>query len=425
MPCSAGISTQETEKAHAMGHGPQQEKTMPVRQRITHTPVPVHIYTEDIEEEARQQLENIARLPFIHSHVAAMPDVHFGIGATVGSVIPARGAIIPAAVGVDIGCGMNAVRLSIRAEQLPDSLRPVRRAIERAIPVGFNQHRRDRARASTIDALLQGLKRIDERHPKLNVLGGNPRSNWVRQLGTLGGGNHFIEVCLDENGEVWLMLHSGSRGIGNRIGRYFIELARKQMEDRLSQIPDADLAWFDEGSTAFDDYLHAVHWAQDYAMWNRREMMRLLVESLRRVLPPFEATGEAINCHHNYVARERHFGAEVYLTRKGAISAREGELGIIPGSMGTRSYIVRGRGNADAFCSCSHGAGRRMSRNRARREFSHADLEAQTRGVECRKDGGVLDEIPAAYKDIDQVMANQHDLVEVVHTLKQVVCVKG
>ena len=354
-----------------------------------------------------------------------MPDVHFGIGATVGSVIPARGAIIPAAVGVDIGCGMNAVRLSLDAAQLPDSLLSVRRAIERAIPVGFNLHRRDMARASTIDSLVKGIARIAERHPKLNAGSVKSYRTWVRQLGTLGGGNHFIELCLDENDDVWLMLHSGSRGIGNRIGRYFIARAKECMQQQLAELADQNLAWFDEGSALFEDYVHAVHWAQDYAMWNRREMMRLLVAALERVLPPFQATKEAINCHHNYVAREQHAGAEVYLTRKGAISAREGELGIIPGSMGAKSYIVRGKGNPESFCSCSHGAGRRMSRTKARKQFDADDLVRQTEGVECRKDKGVIDEIPAAYKDIDQVMAHQQGLVEVVHTLKQVVCVKG
>ncbi len=398
---------------------------MPIRQIIDHTPVPVKIFTDDIEPEARAQLENIARLPFIHGHVAAMPDVHFGIGATVGSVIPARGAIIPAAVGVDIGCGMNAMRLSLRAEQLPDSLLPARRAIERAIPVGFAQHRSDQARASTVDSLRKGIARIAERHPKLNVQRGRPYRTWVRQLGTLGGGNHFIELCLDENDAVWVMLHSGSRGIGNQIGRYFIALAKERMRERLGELPDADLAWFDEGTPEFEDYVHAVHWAQDYALWNRREMMRLLVDALARVLPPFEVTREAVDCHHNYVAVEHHRGAEVYLTRKGAISAREGELGIIPGSMGAKSYIVRGKGNPESFCSCSHGAGRRMSRSQARKRFDRVDLARQTDGVECRKDKGVIDEIPGAYKDIDRVMENQEDLVEIVHALKQVVCVKG
>ncbi len=403
----------------------REEQKMPIKTIITKAPRPVKIYTDQIEPEARQQLTNIAHLPIIHSHVAAMPDVHLGIGATVGSVIPTRGAIIPAAVGVDIGCGMNAVRLSLKAEQLPDSLLPARRAIERAIPVGFDMHRRDIARRSTITSLMNGLESIAERHPKLNIKRGKPYKTWVRQLGTLGGGNHFIELCLDESDAVWLMLHSGSRGIGNSIGRYFIELAKKDMHDQLGNLPDKDLAYFTEGEKHFDDYVRAVHWAQDYAMHNRREMMRLLVDALKHVLPPFTTTREAINCHHNYVAVETHFDAEVYVTRKGAISAREGELGIIPGSMGAKSFIVRGKGNPQSFRSCSHGAGRRMSRSKARRLFNTEDMSRQTRGIECRKDKGVLDEIPGAYKDIDEVMANQHDLVEIVHTLKQVVCVKG
>jgi tRNA-splicing ligase RtcB len=253
----------------------------------------------------------------------------------------------------------------------------------------------------------------------------NFQQTWARQLGTLGGGNHFIEVCLDESQAVWVMLHSGSRGIGNVIGRYFITLAKKDLQRQIANLPDKDLAYFQEGSAHFDDYVEAVHWAQDYAMTNRREMMRLILDALKQSLPPFTITKEAINCHHNYVAVEEHFGAQVYLTRKGAIRAGEGELGIIPGSMGAKSYIVRGKGNAQSFCSCSHGAGRRMSRSEAKRKFKTADLESQTHGVECRKDGGVIDEIPGAYKDIDTVMENQSDLVEVVHTLKQVVCVKG
>jgi tRNA-splicing ligase RtcB len=248
---------------------------------------------------------------------------------------------------------------------------------------------------------------------------------WIRQMGSLGGGNHFIELCLDESDRVWVMLHSGSRGVGNCIGRYFIAQAREAMQKRDAHLPDRDLAWLDEGTKLFDDYVEAVGWAQDYALVNRREMMDLIVDALHRLLPAFEATGEAINCHHNYVEREEHFGERVYVTRKGAISARQGELGIIPGSMGTRSYIVRGKGNPDSFRSCAHGAGRRMSRAEAKRRYSRADLEEQTHGVECRKDKGVLDEIPGAYKDIDQVMADQTDLVEVAHTLKQVICVKG
>ncbi len=395
--------------------------------------VPVKVWTRDIEPEAIQQLVNASQLPIIHGHIAAMPDVHLGIGATVGSVIPTRSAIIPAAVGVDIGCGMNAVRLSIKASDLPDSLYRVRTAIESAVPVGFSQHDASKLRGSqyarTARPLNQRLETIADKHPALAKMQKRFNETWICQLGTLGGGNHFIELCLDEEQYVWVMLHSGSRGIGNVMGRYFIQAAKKDMRRHKMNLPDADLAYFSEGSTWFDDYVEAVGWAQDYALGNRSEMMRLVLEVLERELSPklgaWKVMGEAINCHHNYVQKETHFGENVFVTRKGAISAREGELGIIPGSMGTKSYIVRGLGNEQSFCSCSHGAGRRMSRTAARRMFSREDLEAQTLGVECRKDGGVLDEIPAAYKDIDVVMANQSDLVEIVHTLKQLVCVKG
>ncbi len=398
---------------------------MPIKLTLNKGAVPVHIYTDEVEGSALQQLQNIAQLPFVHHHVAAMPDVHTGIGATVGSVIPTKGAIIPAAVGVDIGCGMNAVRLSLTANDLPDSMKAVRSAIEAAIPVGFDAHKKPSAKKSTLTVLDRGIDQIIGKHPAIAKMMKRPHETWSCQLGSLGGGNHFIEVCLDEHQEVWLMLHSGSRGIGNVIGRYFIELAKKDMERHEIHLPHRDLAYLQEGAQHFDDYVEAVHWAQDYAMENRREMMRLLLDALHKQLPHFEITKEAINCHHNYVAKETHFGANVYLTRKGAISAQAGELGIIPGSMGAKSYIVRGLGNPDSFCSCSHGAGRRMSRSEAKRRFSYRDLEAQTQGVECRKDNGVLDEIPGAYKDIDVVMANQSDLVEVVHTLKQIVCVKG
>jgi tRNA-splicing ligase RtcB len=358
-----------------------------------------------------------------------MPDVHAGIGATVGSVIPTRAAIIPAAVGVDIGCGMNAVRLSIKADDLPDSLHRIRSAIESAVPVGFAQHEASKVRGSQharkARALEQRLDRIAEKHPGLAKMQKRFSETWICQLGTLGGGNHFIELCLDEARHVWVMLHSGSRGIGNVLGRYFIAAARKDMERHQLRLPDRDLAYFSEGSTLFDDYVEAVEWAQDYAAANRRQMMAIILAALAPHLPPFETSSEAINCHHNYVAREEHFGERVFVTRKGAISARTGELGIIPGSMGAKSYIVRGLGNPQSFHSCSHGAGRRMSRTEAKRRFNRFDLEEQTKGVECRKDGGVIDEIPGAYKDIDQVMANQTDLVETVHTLKQVLCVKG
>lgn len=398
---------------------------MPIQKQINKGKVPVKIYTDEIEHDALQQLINIAQLPFIHNHVAAMPDVHYGIGATVGSVIPCQGAIIPAAVGVDIGCGMNAVRLDLTASQLPDSLRKVRNSIEVAVPVGFEMHKTDAVKSSTLKALDPGLDRIVGKHPGIMKMQRKFQYTWTRQLGTLGGGNHFIELCLDENDAVWVMLHSGSRGIGNVIGRYFIQLAKKDMGRHIHQLPDKNLAYLQEGTEHFDDYVEAVQWAQDYALTNRREMMRLVLKALAEYLPEFTISKEAINCHHNYVSRETHFGAEVYLTRKGAIRAGEGELGIIPGSMGARSYIVRGKGNAQSFCSCAHGAGRRMSRSKAKRQFNRLDLEQQTAGVECRKDKGVVDEIPGAYKDIDQVMAYQDDLVEVVHTLKQVLCVKG
>lgn len=398
---------------------------MPIKTVITKGKVPVKIYTDEVEHEAYQQLLNISQLPFIHSHVAAMPDVHFGKGATVGSVIPSKGAIIPAAVGVDIGCGMNALRLSIKAKDLPDNLRGVRFAIEAAIPVGFDRHKTDKARASTVRALSVGLDEVLNKHPKILKMMKKPYQTWVRQLGTLGGGNHFIELCIDENEDVWIMLHSGSRGIGNMIGQYFIRMAQKDMERHIHNLPHKDLAYFTEGAEHFNDYVTAVHWAQDYAMENRREMMRLIVDALKKALPKFGVTKEAINCHHNYVSMENHFGENVFITRKGAIRAGEGDLGIIPGSMGAKSFIVSGKGNPESFCSCSHGAGRQMSRSKAKREFSKEDLESQTEGIECRKDTGVIDEIPGAYKDIDVVMDHQHDLVDVVHTLRQVVCVKG
>lgn len=401
---------------------------MPVMTEINpdgKTGVPVRIYTDIVEAQALAQLKNIARLPFIHSHVAAMPDVHLGIGATVGSVIPTKGAIIPAAVGVDIGCGMNALQLSLSADQLPDNLRRIRSAIEGAVPVGFDRHRDKAARRGSCKPLNNSLNSIIQKHPGLFKMMKKPRETWVQQMGSLGGGNHFIEICLDENQQVWIMLHSGSRGIGNVFGRYFIRLAKNDMKQHISQLPDKDLAYFTEGAQHFDDYVEAVTWAQEYARLNRLEMMALIVEAISPRLPPFKIVGEAINCHHNYVVKERHFDAQVYLTRKGAISAREGELGIIPGSMGVQSYIVRGKGSAESFCSCAHGAGRAMSRTAAKKQFNAQDLARQTEGVECRKDAAVVDEIPAAYKDIDQVMANQSDLVEVVHRLKQVVCVKG
>ena len=398
---------------------------MPVRQEITEGLVPVKVYTQEMEPAARAQLVNISRLPIVHHHVAAMPDVHLGIGATVGSVIPTKRAIIPAAVGVDIGCGMMAARLSLTANDLDEtSLKKVFGQISRDVPVGFGQHSERDARTDAAKRFKKDLARILQKHPGIEKRVGR-NSSWVQQLGTLGGGNHFIEVCLDESQRVWVMLHSGSRGIGNAIGSYFIELAKRDAERSQVQLPDRDLAYFPEGAKHFDDYVEAVGWAQDYARSNRDEMMDLVLEAMRRHLASFEVTDEAVNCHHNYVERETHFGESVWLTRKGAIRAREGELGIIPGSMGARSYIVRGRGSAESFHSCAHGAGRLMSRNAAQKKFNLEDLRQQTDGVICRKDKGVIDEIPGAYKNIDEVMANQADLVDVVHTLKQVICVKG
>lgn len=398
---------------------------MPVSQTLKTPGVPVKIWTDDVDAASRQQLANIASLPFIHHHVAAMPDVHLGIGATIGSVIATHQAIVPAAVGVDIGCGMVACRLSLNARQLDEkALRKVFEQISRDVPVGKAQHEDAKALVSAARPFEPRLKAMTERHPQLLKAFGK-FSKWVNQLGTLGGGNHFIEVCLDEADQVWVMLHSGSRGIGNALATYFIELARKDMERQQVQLPDRDLAYFREGSAHFEDYVAAVHWAQEYAFANRECMMDLVLAGLKRHLPAFAVTSEVVNCHHNYVAREHHYGADVWVTRKGAIRARAGDLGIIPGSMGARSYVVCGKGNAESFDSSAHGAGRRMSRNAAARSFTEADLRRQTEGVVCRKDKGVIDEIPGAYKDIDAVMDNQRDLTDILHTLKQVVCVKG
>jgi tRNA-splicing ligase RtcB len=395
-----------------------------IKMKLTKGKSPVLVWTDEVESAALDQLSNVANLPIIHGHIAVMPDVHLGKGATVGSVIPTRAAIIPAAVGVDIGCGMCAVRTSLTAAQLPDSLRQVRNAIERDVPVGFNMHSNRRARFKAASKVEPGLKKILDRHP--GIASKSPKKDsWARQIGTLGGGNHFIEVCLDEEDRVWIMLHSGSRGIGNKIGQYFIGKAKEVIAKADVHLPDKDLAYLTEGSGLFADYWYALNWAQEYAARNRQEMLDIVIGALGRNLPPFNLDEAAINCHHNYAAKEWHDGTEIYVTRKGAIRAGAGELGIIPGSMGARSYIVRGRGNEKSFNSCAHGAGRRMSRSAARRQFSREDLVDQTEGVECRKDKGVIDEIPGAYKDIDQVMDNQIDLVEAVHTLKQVLCVKG
>lgn len=394
--------------------------------------VPVKMWTNGVpvEDEAQAQLENAARLPIVFKHIAAMPDVHYGIGATVGSVIPTFKAIIPAAVGVDIGCGMMACKTTLNARDLPDNLGPLRSAIEKAVPHGSNPKRMGRDKGSwetppnetdvAWGALKDEFDAICEDYPRLK------NTNNHKHLGTLGTGNHFIEVCLDEAGAVWFMLHSGSRGVGNAIGTHFIELAKKDAELHQRNLPDQDLAYFEEGARYFGDYVRAVGWAQKFARANREVMMQRVVAAARKVIAkPFEAHVEAVNCHHNYVSREKHFGEDVLVTRKGAVSAKAGELGIIPGSMGAKSYIVRGKGNPESFMSCSHGAGRKMSRTKAKKLFTIADQIAATEGVECRKDADVIDEIPMAYKDIDAVMEAQKDLVEVVYTLKQVVCVKG
>ena len=394
--------------------------------------VPVKMWTRGVpvEDDARKQLANAARLPVVFKHIAAMPDVHLGIGATVGSVIPTLKAIIPAAVGVDIGCGMMAAKTTLRAEDLPDNLGPLRSAIERAVPHGSVPRHRGRDTGSwenppeTVDQIWSTLADefdlLCELHPRLK------NTNNRKHLGTLGTGNHFIEVCLDETGFVWFMLHSGSRGVGNAIGTHFIELAKKDAERHERNLPDKDLAYFEEGAQYFGDYVRAVGWAQKFAQRNREVMMTNLIATVRKVITkPFESHVEAVNCHHNYVQQERHFGEDVFVTRKGAVSAKKGQLGIIPGSMGARSFIVRGLGNPESFDSCSHGAGRVMSRTKAKKLFTVDDHVKATAGVECRKDKDVIDEIPMAYKDIDAVMAAQRDLVEVVRTLKQVVCVKS
>jgi tRNA-splicing ligase RtcB len=420
--------------------------------------VPIKAWTKGVplEYAARQQLLNVAQLPFIYKWVAAMPDVHWGMGATIGSVIPTRGAIIPAAVGVDIGCGMMAVQTSLHANHLPDNLHGMRTAIEKAVPHGRTDNGRANDRGAWSDApehhadvwtkMEPAYKAIVDKYPKLD------HKQRVNHLGTLGTGNHFIEVCLDENENVWFLLHSGSRGVGNRFGTFFIELAKNDMRQWMINLPDQDLAYLPQGTEHFEDYVRAVHWAQDYALANRELMMQNLIAAVKASgeVPAFEARfgkgmasavppgadsdaalaagGEllaVVSCHHNYVTWEHHYGENVLITRKGAVRAREGDMGIIPGSMGARSYIVRGKGNPESFMSCSHGAGRAMSRTEAKRRFTLDDHAKATAGVECRKDADVIDETPMAYKSIDAVMEAQRDLVDVVHTLRQVVCVKG
>jgi len=393
---------------------------------------PIKMWTQGVPVDAKAiaQLQNTAQMPFIHKWVAVMPDVHVGKGSTIGSVIPTKSAIIPAAVGVDLGCGMMAVKTSLMATDLPDNLFELRSAIEKAVPHGRSVGRKKRDSGSWGEIpqrtaiawaqLDEDFRRITDVTPRLK------NTNNISHLGTLGTGNHFVEICLDTTNQVWIMLHSGSRGIGNAIGSHFIEQAKKEMQRWMINLPDRDLAYLPEGSTHFDHYVFAVEWAQQYAQLNREVMMLNTIDAVRTIISkPFNAELEAINCHHNYVAQENHFGENIFVTRKGAVRARKGDMGIIPGSMGARSFIVKGLGNEDSFCSCSHGAGRVMSRTEAKKRVSLEEHQVATQDVECRKDAGVIDETPSAYKNIDDVMAAQSDLVEVVHTLKQILCVKG
>jgi len=379
-----------------------------------------------VEPEAMEQIRQVMQLPILAGPIAVMPDVHLGKGATVGTVIPTRAAIVPAAVGVDIGCGMLAVKTDLVASDLPESLAKVRSQIERDVPVGFDFHEEALEPHGPLGRRFDELGR---RFPKLRILDRLGRLEGARvwrQLGSLGGGNHFVELCLDTEGAVWIMLHSGSRGIGNRIGEAAITMAKEVAQRVDRSLPHRDLAWLDEGTPEFDSYVEGLEWAQEYASLNRDLMLDLVHRALEKALGRGVGfVGEATNCHHNYARVEEHLGGRVWITRKGAVSARAGELGIIPGSMGARSFIVRGKGNEASYCSCSHGAGRAMSRARARKLFTREDLRAQTAGVECRTDDGVLDEIPSAYKDIGRVMQAQSDLVDIVATLKQVLCVKG
>jgi tRNA-splicing ligase RtcB len=390
---------------------------MPVKKTLN-ARVPVKIWSDQVEPAAIDQLKNIAALPFVFKHVAAMPDVHLGKGATVGSVVATEGAVVPAAVGVDIGCGMCAVKLEgVGAARLDGKLPLLRAEIERSVPVGFHQNRDPDARAlawgrwAEFESLHRGVQDL--------------KGKAMRQLGSLGGGNHFIEVCLDAGGGVWVMLHSGSRNIGKSLAERHIDSAKGLMKRMFVSLPDPDLAYFAAGTPDYDAYLRDLLWAQDYAIVNREVMMERVLRQVGLVLGLEPKAELSVNCHHNFAVTERHFGRDVLVTRKGAVRARAGDMGIIPGSMGTKSYIVRGKGNPESFESCSHGAGRRMSRNEARRRFQAKDLAEQTAGVECRKDSGVVDEIPAAYKPIETVMENQNDLVEIVAELKQVLCVKG
>lgn len=404
---------------------------MPIIKVLNEGRVPVKIWADDVEKEAEQQLIETASLPFVYKHVSAMPDVHGGKGSTIGSVIATKGAICPATVGVDLGCGMMAVKTPLNATQVQDKIIEIRKSIERSIPLGFDRHNKidvDAERAAN-PTLWQGWYDLNEVGKLNRKLFNDPDTykSAMKQLGTLGGGNHFIEICLDTENNVWIMLHSGSRGIGNKIATAHIDNAKGLMKKWFIETPNKDLAYLVQGSKEFEDYLEDIKWAQEFAFENRRRMMDLVMKDLSYALTPGIPVPRLleVNCHHNYVSQENHYGENVLVTRKGAVRAREGDYGIIPGSMGAKSFIVRGKGNAESFCSCSHGAGRKMSRTKAKATFTLADLAKQTEGIECRKDEGVIDEIPSAYKDIDQVMANQSDLVEIVAQLRQIMCIKG
>ena len=376
---------------------------------------------EQIEDSAMQQIENLSRMPFIFKHVAVMPDCHFGMGATVGSVIPTNRAIIPAAVGVDIGCGMIAVKTPLTREDLPEDLSDIRKAIEHQVPLSAGHYNRSikktaKPRIEQLEAKAAELDRLDF-YDKLD-------KNWRKQLGSLGSGNHFIEVVLDEEGYAWAFLHSGSRGVGNRIAAYHIKIAKALMEKWYINLPDADLAYLVEDTPEFDDYLKDLDWAQEFALLNREEMMERIIRLLQYRCGDFEPV-ETIQCHHNFTQREHHFGRNILVSRKGAIEAREGQLGLIPGSMGTRSYVVRGKGNAASFNTAPHGAGRRLSRNKARNAFTMDDFDRDMEGIEVNRSEAFLDELPGAYKDIDLVMEQSAGLVEILHTFRQIVNVKG
>lgn len=397
---------------------------MPIFQTLTDGRVPVKIWMPDADEGSIEQLHRLSLLPILFHHAAAMPDVHRGLGATIGSVIPTKDAVIPAAVGVDIGCGMRLVKTTLAPDALDEkSLRAVYQAILKRIPVGMTQRPPESACMEAAEPFRGELAEIEGKAP--GILSMMKSMRWDLQLGTLGGGNHFIEVVRDEDDGVWVLLHSGSRGAGNQMASWYIQKAKMQAAEKKLPIPEPSLAYFEADDPLFANYLEAADWAQRYASANRDMLMADTLAAIAEVFPGAQAEGEPIDCHHNYVARETHFGEEVWVTRKGAIRAGAGELGIVPGSMGAASYLVEGLGNPESFSSSAHGAGRRYGRKESFRRFTVEDLKRETEGIVCRKDGGVLDEIPSAYKDIDAVMEHQSDLARIVHRFRQVLCVKG